>query len=122
MPGGNAGLFPETQVSVHDGSHMRRGARVAESGGLENRCTFTGTVGSNPTLSASFSIFETTSGKLLLGNSFGRGRLMVWHRVGSAAGRKACAGSSPALSASSDFKFYIWDLESGSGLRAIPNT
>ena len=29
-----------------------RGARVAESGGLENRCTFTGTVGSNPTLSA----------------------------------------------------------------------
>lgn len=23
---------------------------------------------------------------------------MVWHRVGSAAGRKACAGSSPALS------------------------
>ena len=31
---------------------MRRGARVAESGGLENRCTLTGTVGSNPTLSA----------------------------------------------------------------------
>ncbi len=31
---------------------MWRGARVAESGGLENRCTFTGTVGSNPTLSA----------------------------------------------------------------------
>src|SRR5262245_31662162 len=30
---------------------MRRGARVAESGGLENRCTLTGTVGSNPTLS-----------------------------------------------------------------------
>jgi hypothetical protein len=25
---------------------------VAESGGLENRCTLTGTVGSNPTLSA----------------------------------------------------------------------
>ena len=31
---------------------MRRGARVAESGGLENRCTRKGTVGSNPTLSA----------------------------------------------------------------------
>ena len=30
-----------------------RGARVVESGGLENRCAFTGTVGSNPTLSAS---------------------------------------------------------------------
>ncbi len=25
---------------------------MVESGGLENRCTFTGTVGSNPTLSA----------------------------------------------------------------------
>ena len=31
---------------------MRRGARVVESGGLENRCTRKGTVGSNPTLSA----------------------------------------------------------------------
>jgi hypothetical protein len=30
----------------------RRGARVVESAGLENRCTLTGTVGSNPTLSA----------------------------------------------------------------------
>ncbi len=30
----------------------RRGARVVESDGLENCCTFTGTVGSNPTLSA----------------------------------------------------------------------
>ena len=28
-----------------------RGARVVESGGLENRCTRKGTVGSNPTLS-----------------------------------------------------------------------
>src|SRR5437870_11515320 len=31
---------------------MRRGARAVESGGLENRCTRKGTVGSNPTLSA----------------------------------------------------------------------
>ena len=31
---------------------IRRGARAAEWGGLENRCTFIGTVGSNPTLSA----------------------------------------------------------------------
>ena len=30
----------------------RRGARVVESGSLENCCTLTGTVGSNPTLSA----------------------------------------------------------------------
>lgn len=33
--------------------NLRRGARVVESDGLENRCTLTGTVGSNPTLSAS---------------------------------------------------------------------
>src|SRR5690606_5475451 len=31
---------------------MRRGARVVDRGGLENRCTREGTVGSNPTLSA----------------------------------------------------------------------
>jgi hypothetical protein len=32
---------------------------------------------------------------------------MVLHRVGSAAGRKACAGSNPALSATEDLKFEI---------------
>ena len=31
---------------------VRRGARVAEWGGLENRCSLRATVGSNPTLSA----------------------------------------------------------------------
>src|SRR3546814_8786364 len=31
---------------------LRRGARVVDWDGLENRCAFTGTVGSNPTLSA----------------------------------------------------------------------
>jgi hypothetical protein len=31
----------------------RRGARVVDRDGLENRCTFTGTVSSNLTLSAS---------------------------------------------------------------------
>ena len=31
---------------------LRRGAGVVERDGLENRCAFTGTVGSNPTLSA----------------------------------------------------------------------
>ena len=35
---------------------MRRGAGAAERGGLENRCGFTPTVGSNPTLSASLII------------------------------------------------------------------
>ena len=33
-------------------SPQRRGARVVDWDGLENRCAFTGTVGSNPTLSA----------------------------------------------------------------------
>jgi hypothetical protein len=49
---------------------------------------------------------------------------MVWHRVGSAAGRKACAGSSPALSASYSFSVFNLKFEivlSGSGLRAISN-
>ncbi len=35
-------------------STMRRGARVAESGSLENCCPGNGTVGSIPTLSANF--------------------------------------------------------------------
>jgi hypothetical protein len=33
-----------------------RGARVVESGGLENRCTRKGTVGSNPTLSVNYEV------------------------------------------------------------------
>ena len=32
--------------------HRRRGARVVDRGGLENRCAFAGTEGSNPSLSA----------------------------------------------------------------------
>jgi hypothetical protein len=51
---------------------------------------------------------------------------MVLHRVGSAAGRKACAGSNPALSATEDLRFEIFFkfqiLISGSGLRAILNS
>ncbi len=47
---------------------------------------------------------------------------MVWHRVGSAAGRKACGGSSPPLSV---LKLLFPDsnsgILSGSGLRAISN-
>ena len=33
---------------------MRRGAEVVERGGLENRCAFIDTEGSNPSLSASY--------------------------------------------------------------------
>ena len=40
---------------------QRRGARVVEWAGFENRCAFTGTVGSNPTLSASFFSCGSTS-------------------------------------------------------------
>ena len=36
---------------------------MAESGGLENRCTLTGTVGSNPTLSASHFALKYFDGK-----------------------------------------------------------
>ena len=38
---------------------LRRGARVVDRGGLENRCAFAGTVGSNPTLSASMCVQST---------------------------------------------------------------
>ena len=36
----------------------RRGARVDDRGGLENRCGFRPTVGSNPTLSAERNFWE----------------------------------------------------------------
>jgi hypothetical protein len=35
---------------------------------------------------------------------------MVLHRVGSAAGRKACAGSNPALSATEDLRFEMFNF------------
>ena len=38
---------------------MRRGARVVDRGGLENRCARERTVGSNPTLSANANNFPT---------------------------------------------------------------
>ena len=41
-------------VEVYNPKFARRGARVVESGSLENCCTLTGTVGSNPTLSATY--------------------------------------------------------------------
>ncbi len=57
---------------------------MAESGGLENRCTFTGTVGSNPTLSASR--FDLKSQIQNLRFERGRGRLIGmaprWKRGG----------------------------------------
>jgi hypothetical protein len=101
---------------------------VVDRGGLENRCTFTGTVGSNPTLSA-IKLFQISNFKFEISQR--RGRLMVWHRVGSAAGRKACEGSSPSLSAiygkkkevedesPSTSLFYRLHELSGSGLCAI---
>ena len=42
----------------------RRGARVVEWAGFENRCAFTGTVGSNPTLSANFDFFRFQVGSV----------------------------------------------------------
>ena len=40
-------------------SLLRRGAGVVDRDGLENRCAFTGTVGSNPTLSAKCSVIPS---------------------------------------------------------------
>ncbi len=85
---------------------MRRGARVAESGGLENRCARKGTVGSNPTLSA-------TTLRLI-----SYLRLQAWRGAGVAelaALEMLCTGnctvgSNPTLSATliiSSLKFQI---------------
>ena len=50
---------------------MRRGARVAESGSLENCCPGNGTVGSIPTLSAKPSRLVPTASLARLSCSFG---------------------------------------------------
>ena len=50
---------------------MRRGARVAESGSLENCCPGNGTVGSIPTLSAKPSLLVPTTSRARLSCSFG---------------------------------------------------
>ena len=46
---------------------IRRGAGAVDRGGLENRCTLTGTEGSNPSLSAKSStqLIEITSEKII---------------------------------------------------------
>lgn len=50
---GAAGFSPCTAVwDALSRIRPRRGAGVVERGGLENRCPFTGTQGSNPCLSA----------------------------------------------------------------------
>ncbi len=46
----------------------RRGARVVEWAGFENRCALTGTVGSNPTLSANFEFCGISQRRVSTGN------------------------------------------------------
>jgi hypothetical protein len=57
-------------------NRRRRVAGVVERGGLENRCAFRGTEGSNPSLSASFSsiseMFPAGFGRCPWGLRFGR--------------------------------------------------
>ena len=50
-------------LSRKPGTPIRRGARVVESGGLENRCASNRTVGSNPTLSAGKSDSHNNEGR-----------------------------------------------------------
>ena len=58
----------------------RRGARVVEWAGFENRCAFTGTVGSNPTLSANFLIVlkKSVSSRELSSHVFLSSRLLFY--------------------------------------------
>ena len=57
-------LFYDTPVHVGNqmvSCNVWRGAGVVERGGLENRCTRKGAVGSNPTLSAIFCLKKVRS-------------------------------------------------------------
>ena len=60
---------------------MRRGARVAESGSLENCCPGNGTVGSIPTLSAKTSLPGPPASRASLSCTFGRSGLVGLPRV-----------------------------------------
>src|SRR5215475_8747629 len=96
---------------------MWRGARVAESGGLENRCTLTGTVGSNPTLS----VRDFKSRISNLNSEIRRDRLIGmaprWKRGGP---KGLCGFESRSLRflisnpkseiLISNLKFEVWDL------------
>jgi hypothetical protein len=44
--------FDKTRLPMLEHSNLRRRGRVVDCGGLENRYTLTGIVGSNPTASA----------------------------------------------------------------------
>lgn len=88
---------------------------MAESGGLENRCTLTGTVGSNPTLSASFSRFRILKSETAVERS-PNGMAPRWKRGGS----KGLWGfESPSLRSQFIPEFSNSGILSGSGLRAI---
>ena len=69
---------------VRPRAFSRRGAGVVDRGGLENRCTFTRTVGSNPTLSA-------TSLRPKLGESIEKSSRFLNALLGSS-GARAGAG------------------------------
>jgi hypothetical protein len=97
---------------------------VVERGGLENRCALTGTVGSNPTLSAR----EFSNLKIEIRDLLWRGRLIGmaprWKRGGS---KDLCGFESRSLrshtarrkSTSLVVLFRLVVELSGSGLRAI---
>ena len=71
---------------------------MVESGSLENCCTFTGTVGSNPTLSANEDRDASHSAFVLL---VVQGEVTEWPKVHDwkSCVPKGTAGSNPALSA-----------------------
>ena len=114
---------------------MRRGARVVESGSLENCCTLTGTVGSNPTLSATpisdlrFRIYKTrvSDGNPFFFEKFNfRGKMqewLNWQHWKCCEPQKGSVGSNPTLSAISisDCGFGISDFVKVSPKSPIPN-
>jgi hypothetical protein len=99
---------------------------VVESDGLENRCALTGTVGSNPTLSAisildlGLRILDWLKSAFLSLSTDGKVQERLnWQHWKCCVPQKGTVGSNPTLSAISiwDLGLRIWDLR----FVSIPN-
>ncbi len=83
---------------------------MVESDGLENRCTLTGTVGSNPTLSA-IGFWIDDFGFWIEKSVFGKVQERLnWQHWKCCEPQKGSVGSNPTLSASLILDFGFWIL------------
>jgi len=82
------------------GSRTRRGAGAVDRGGLENRCTFAGTEGSNPSLSARDCSYETENAEFpvacgIVIPALARKLIRLSANVRGLIRKQACAPSAP---------------------------